>query len=132
MSVLVAIQAMRDLMRRAHENAVAKGFWSPKFRITTHTGPEVIFMTPADAVQDPTVLASKIALITSESSEMLEGLRKSGPDQHLPAFSSEEVEWADQLIRLMDYGEARGFNPETVLEKMAYNEDREHMHGKAL
>ena len=75
--------------------------------------------------QDPTFMASKIALIHSEVSEMLEGLRKGLPDDHLPHRSAEEVEAADVFIRLVDYCGARKIDlAAAVTEKMHYNETR--------
>ncbi len=71
---------------------------------------------------DPIIMASKIALIHSEVSEMLEGLRKGLADVHLPHRSSEEVEAADIFIRLMDYCGARNLDIlSAVIEKMEYN-----------
>ena len=75
---------------------------------------------------NPIVMASKIALIHSEVSEMLEGLRKGLTDVHLPHRSSEEVEAADIFIRLMDYCGARNLDLlGAVIEKMEYNITRE-------
>ena len=75
--------------------------------------------------EDKTTLAMKIALIHSEVSEMLEGLRKGLDDSHLPDRSAEEVECADILIRLLDYAGARGFDLEgAVVDKLDYNEHR--------
>lgn len=69
--------------------------------------------------------ATKIALIHSEASEMLEGLRKGKQDDHLPHRSAEEVECADLLIRLLDYAGARGLNlGAATAEKFLYNQDR--------
>ena len=74
---------------------------------------------------NPSVMATKIALIHSEVSEMLEGLRKGHQDEHLPDFTAEEVEAADIFIRLMDYCGARNIDlTETVIKKMAYNLSR--------
>jgi len=71
---------------------------------------------------DPIVMASKIALIHSEVSEMLEGLRKGHRDDHLPDRSAEEVEAADIFIRLMDYCGARHLDIlGAVIAKLEYN-----------
>lgn len=70
-------------------------------------------------------LASKIALIHSEASESLEGLRKGVPDDHLPQYSMEFVEMADLLIRIFDYcGKCAIPIDEIVFAKLAYNADR--------
>lgn len=72
-----------------------------------------------------------IALMHSELSEALEGLRHGNPpDEHLPSFNSVEVELADTIIRIMDFAYARGHRvPEAIIAKMAFNEERAHMHG---
>jgi len=74
---------------------------------------------------DINVMATKIALIHSEVSEMLEGLRKGHRDDHLPDRSAEEVEAADVFIRLMDYCGARKLDlAAAVVDKMMYNKRR--------
>jgi len=66
-----------------------------------------------------------IALMHSELSEALEGLRKNNPDDHLPHFKSVEVELADTLIRIFDFAGARGLNlAAAMVEKLAYNQRR--------
>lgn len=70
--------------------------------------------------------ATKIALMHSELSETLEGLRKGLKDDHLPHRNAEEVELADVLIRIFDYAAWREFDiAGAVAEKLAYNENRE-------
>ena len=67
-------------------------------------------------------LATKIALIHSDVSEMMEGLRKDLADDHLPNEDMEAVEGADVFIRLCDYMGRREFNfMRLVKEKLQYN-----------
>lgn len=77
------------------------------------------------------VKLSKIALIHSELGEMTEGVRKPGPDQHCPAFTQEEIELADVLIRAFDYAGAFQLRlAEAIQAKMDYNRSRPYKHGK--
>lgn len=66
-----------------------------------------------------------IALMHSELSEALEGVRKGAQDEHLPGFTSEEVELADSLIRHFDYAGARQLRlGEAFVAKLLYNANR--------
>lgn len=51
----------------------------------------------------PVEPGTRIALMHSELSEMLEGVRKDTMDDHVPTRKTEEVEAADLLIRLLDH-----------------------------
>lgn len=65
------------------------------------------------------------ALMHSEISEALEGVRKDLMDDHLPHLKMVDVELADCLIRIFDYCGARGIDIETAYqEKRAYNATR--------
>ena len=67
-----------------------------------------------------------IALMHSELSECLEGVRKNLMDDKLPHRKMEEVELADVCIRIFDYCGAYGFDLGTaIIEKLAYNAVRE-------
>lgn len=68
-----------------------------------------------------------IALIHSELSECLEGVRKNIPDTHLPNYSMEIVELADTIIRILDYAEGfkLGALGPVILNKLLYNRERE-------
>lgn len=67
----------------------------------------------------------QLALIHSEISECLEGVRKDLMDDHLPNRLMEEVELADALIRILDYCYGHGLDIEGAYqEKMAYNKAR--------
>jgi len=80
-----------------------------------------------------------LALIHSEISEVLEGVRKDMPDEKLPHRKAEEVELVDALIRIFDYAGAFGLDISgAMIEKNEYNakradhtyEHREGKHGK--
>ena len=108
---------MAAFIARAHANSTNKGFWE---------GVALPEMTPD-------IKASKIALMHSELSEMLEGVRKPGQDSHCPEFTSEEIELADLFIRGADYAGARRLRlVEAIRAKMRFNESRPYKHGKAI
>jgi NTP pyrophosphatase (non-canonical NTP hydrolase) len=74
-----------------------------------------------------------IALMHSELSEMLEGVRKPKTDEHCPQFTSEEVELADVCIRIFDYAGGFQLRLESAINaKMEFNRGRPHKHGKAF
>ena len=105
------------LIDRAYGNSERHGFWDETPR------PDVPVETRA----------SKIALMHSELSEMLEGVRKPANDSHCPEFTSEEVELADLIIRAADYAGARKLRlADAIHAKMKFNEARPYKHGKAI
>lgn len=75
-----------------------------------------------------------IALMHSELSEMLEGVRRDKLDDHLSQFKSEHVELVDLLIRAFDYAGAYGIDLDTIFRaKRDYNKTREdHTHETRL
>lgn len=75
----------------------------------------------------------QIALMHSELSELLEGVRKPSQDSHCPEFTSEEIEAADVLIRLLDYCAGHGLDlGQATIAKMKFNRSRPHKHGKGF
>jgi len=66
-----------------------------------------------------------IALIHTEVSEAMEGVRKGIMDDKLPHRNMEEVEMADAVIRIFDYCAGHGHDLVGALfEKLEYNANR--------
>ena len=75
--------------------------------------------------ENPLIIATKICLVHSEVSEMMEGERKGLMDDKLPHRPMGEVECADAIIRLLDLAGARGWDVQGALdEKRAFNAQR--------
>ncbi len=77
--------------------------------------------------------ASKVALVHSELSELLEANRKViENDDKIPEFTGEEAEAADTIIRLLDMAGRYNWRlGEALVAKMLFNLSRPYKHGKA-
>lgn len=74
---------------------------------------------------DVTEILAKLALVHSEVSECVEGVRKDLMDDHLPHRKMAEVEAADAIIRLLDTAGHEGWDlAGAIREKLAYNKTR--------
>lgn len=121
-----AVDLLVDL---CHGAAVAANWWvGPSPNALTSSGPMEDYLEHVRLGTrfGKALLAEKKALIHSEVSESLEGLRKNKMDEHCREFTSDEVELADTIIRICDYAGARRMRLGAALvAKMAYNEVRE-------
>lgn len=111
------VDSFNKLSEDIHEWAVRKGFWE---------------QNPISMTNEQ--LSSKISLIHCELAEATEGLRHHNPpDEHIPQFSSVEVELADAIIRIMDLSVAMRLRlAEAIVAKMKFNGTRPYKHGKAF
>lgn len=125
------IRAFNELAQDINRTAIEKGWWDrPKW---VQEACELLPPELVDKVMEATDRndGEILALIHSEVSECLEGLRhQNPPDDKLPQFNSVEVELADVIIRIMDYAKVRGFRvAEAVVAKAEYNTSRAYKHG---
>lgn len=117
-AMVAVAEAGRTLQRECHAASFHAGWW--------HDGLRDLSQECRDRTRLGLALtAEKIALIHSEVSEALEGIRKDAQDQHLPHRKSVEVELADAVIRIADLAGALGLDlGAAIAEKMAYNAQR--------
>jgi NTP pyrophosphatase (non-canonical NTP hydrolase) len=139
MQQMAFIQAFAEMQADAFTINQAHGFNEPddlvvqfeKFMRTTVDEEYYEKFKPvfADFKQARTGL--RLALIHSELSEALEGIRKGNqPDSHIPEFSSEEAEMADAVIRIMNLANSNGSRlAEAIVAKQNYNRERPFRHG---
>ena len=113
--ILSNLDALRSLAEQCHKTSAEHGFWPPEGRNK----------------------AEMMMLEVSEIAERLEAIRKPDQADHIwkmadPYFTQEEEEWADLIIRALDYAHGHNLRFEALLAKMKFNESRPFKHGKAF
>jgi len=104
-----------QLAKDIYEGNAARGFWDL-----------------AKSNDEPVVKATKIALIHSEASEMLEAVRKPSETQLTETIkvSNEAEELADIMIRCLDYAGYFKIDLDGIIQaKLIKNATRGHKHG---
>lgn len=121
----IVADSINDLATEINDWAVDKGFWeAPESPDTDPTAQQ--WINKAEKAQ-------KIALMHTELSEMLEGLRDDRVGTGMPGFSNEVEELADLIIRALDYAGRYGLPiGQAIITKMEINQGRPHRHGKAF
>jgi NTP pyrophosphatase (non-canonical NTP hydrolase) len=113
------------LTRICHGMSLSSGWWTNK---PTGLDLREVINNPKDPLErllGGAIVAQKLCLVHSETSEAMEGHRKGLMDDHLPNRSMIEVELADALIRICDLAGAMNLDlGGAVAEKMAYNAKR--------
>lgn len=124
----VVSSVVNGLAQRINRWARAKGFWDRPESVNQLMHDPVVAKWVSNLEK-----STKQMLVVTEGAELVEGLRApaEGNDHDPEAFTNEEVEVADQIIRLLDYsGEYNLRIGQCILAKMLKNEARPHKHGK--
>lgn len=127
---------IKELVQKAHDNAVNKGFWEDKVELK-EAGEQILkeLDLNEESTKDACLklvrsinnsISTKLMLIVSELAEAQEALRKND----VPNFK-EEI--ADVAIRLADLCGGLEIDLEAeIIKKMEKNKERPYLHGKAF
>ncbi len=107
-------KALAELQEQVYAGNVKAGWWT-----NLATG-------ELKAKGDITEILAKLALVHSEVSETVEGVRKGLMDDKLPHRKMAEVELADAVIRILDLCGHENYDlAGAIQEKLVYNKTRE-------
>lgn len=106
-------QAVTQLQNYVYQGNVRAGWW------------EDLATGQAKPKGNIELILSKLALVHSEVSEAVEGVRKGMMDDHLKHRPMVEVELADAVIRILDICGHEGYDlAGAIMEKLEYNAQR--------
>lgn len=120
-------ESFRNMQDRVHKTAVEKGWWRERRELLRIMQGYEGLGSYAKSI----LTGCSIALMHSELSEAMEGVRAGNPkDDKIPLFRSIESEYADTIIRIMDDAQENNLNVAGALvAKARFNDGREHKHG---
>lgn len=119
---------IKELVKRAYENASKKGFWNDWYQIKGSKKHKGLEIKGSDIEQNliNNAIGNRLMLIVGEVSEAHESLRKEDRDNF-------REELADIVIRVADLAGGLGIDLEKeILTKMEKNKNRPYKHGKAF
>lgn len=105
-------------------NGMAKELHADQVRLLNYQPGGVRPIAPTEAYE-------KLALMSTEVSELIKAYHKDLPSDHIPGFTGEEEECADVILRALDYAGARNLRiGEALVAKIEANSNRGTGYGK--